>query len=99
MLSDPSRRKKHPDRLNLDPGFVRRKFFERAQACGFLKRPRGSEMIRKARDVELMQVNMPLPAVQMMLGHSTPNLTSSFVSFSKGKIQHVARLFMERESM
>ena len=55
-------------------------------------------MIRKARAVELMQGNMPLPAVQMMLGHSTPNLTSSYVSFSEDEIQQLVKIFMERES-
>ncbi len=85
--------------LAVDPGFVRRKFYERAQACGFAKRLGGPEIIRKARAVELMQNNMPLPAVQMMLGHSTPNLTSSYISFSKDEIQQVAKIFLERESM
>lgn len=55
-------------------------------------------MIRKARAVELMQGNMPLPVVQMILGHSTPNLTSSYVSFSEKEIQQVTRVFMNRES-
>jgi molybdate transport system regulatory protein len=83
--------------LRLDPGFVRRKFYERAAACGFVKRLGGPEMLRKARAVELMQGNMPLPAVQMMLGHSSPNLTSSYVSFSADEIRIVARHFLERE--
>jgi molybdate transport system regulatory protein len=84
--------------LNLDPGFVRRKFYERAQACGFIKRLGGPEMIRKARAVELMQGNMPLPAVQMILGHSTPNLTSAYVSFSKDEVRKITKHFMEKES-
>jgi len=84
--------------LDLDPGFVRRKFYERALECGFPKRLGGPEAIRKARGVELMQSNIPLPAVQMMLGHSTPNLTSSYVAFSKDEIQAVAQRFLEKES-
>ena len=84
--------------LNLDPGFVRRKFYERAQACGCPKRLSGPEAIRKARGVELMQSNIPLPVVQMILGHSTPNLTSSYVAFSKDEIQSVAKRFVEKES-
>lgn len=84
--------------LNLDPGFVRRKFYERALECGLPKRLSGPEAIRKARGVELMQSNIPLPAVQMMLGHSTPNLTSSYVAFSKDEIQAVAKRFLEKES-
>ena len=39
--------------LDLDPGFVRRKFYERALECGFPKRLSGPEAIRKARGVEL----------------------------------------------
>jgi molybdate transport system regulatory protein len=67
--------------------------------CGFEKKLGGPEMIRKARAVELMQCNMPLPVVQTILGHSTPNLTSTYVSFSKDDIQQVTRMFMEKESV
>jgi len=59
----------------------------------------GPEAIRKVRAIELMQGNMPLPAVQLMLGHSTSNLTSSYVSFSEEEIRQVARLFMKKESL
>jgi molybdate transport system regulatory protein len=55
-------------------------------------------MIRKSRAVELMQSNMPLPAVQMLLGHSTPNLTTAHVTFSNEDIQQVTRFFLDRES-
>jgi len=98
ILEDPYFKKSLKDRFDVDPGFVRRKFYERAQACGFSKDLGGPEMLRKARAVELMQANMPLPAVQKMLGHSTLNLTGSYVSFSEDEIQRVTELFMEREA-
>lgn len=98
-LGDPDFTDFLPDLFQVDPGFVRRKFYERAQECGFPKRAGSPEMIRKARAAELMQGNMPLPAVQAMLGHSTPNLTSSYVSFSEEEMQQVTRLFLERESV
>lgn len=82
----------------IDPAFVRRKFYERAEACGFDKRLAGPEMIRRARAVELMQSNMPLPAVQKLLGHSTPNLTAAHVTYSTEELQRVAQFFLERES-
>ncbi|MBI4774703.1 MAG: TOBE domain-containing protein [Deltaproteobacteria bacterium] len=97
-LDDPAFRNPLQSRFGVDPGFVRRKFYERAQACGYPKRLGSPELIRKARAVEMMQGNMPLPVVQMMLGHSTPNLTSSYVSFSEDEIQQVTRLFLEREA-
>lgn len=85
-------------RLHVDPAFVRRKFYERAQACGFPKNLGSPEMIRKSRGIELMRSNMPLPAVQKYLGHSTPNLTSSLVSFSDEEIRTVTTSFLQRES-
>jgi len=98
ILSEPFFQNSLRGLLDIDPGFVRRKFYERAQACGFPKRLGGPEMIRRARAVELMQGNLPLPAVQKMLGHSTPNLTSSYVSFSAEDIEQVTKLFMDREA-
>lgn len=97
-LADPAFKDSLGKMFDVDPGFVRRKFYERAEACGFSKRLGGPEMIRKARAVELMQGNMPLPAVQIFLGHSTPNLTTSYVSFSDNEIREVTKFFIERES-
>jgi molybdate transport system regulatory protein len=98
MLADPDFAASIRDTFSIDPGFVRRKLYERAQACGLPKRLGGPEMIRKARGTELMQGNVPLPAVQKILGHSTPNLTSSYVTFSEDEIRRVTRYFMEKES-
>lgn len=82
----------------VDPAFVRRKFYERAEACGIAKQMAGPEMIRRARAVELMQSNMPLPAVQKLLGHSTPNLTTAHLSYSEDELQRVTRYHLEREA-
>lgn len=98
IIGDPLLKNKTKNILGVDPGFVRRKFYERAEACGIIKQLGAPEILRKSRGIELMQSNMPLPAVQMFLGHSTPNLTSTYVSFSEDDIQQVTRLFVERES-
>lgn len=84
--------------FDVDPAFVRRKFYERAQACGFDKKLGGPEMLRKSRAVELIDNNMPLPAVQKLLGHSTPNLTTSYISFSEEEIRQVTKHYIECES-
>ncbi|MGC8660767.1 MAG: tyrosine-type recombinase/integrase, partial [Desulfomonilaceae bacterium] len=80
--------------LRVDAGHVRRKFYERCLACGFSQDLGTPNAIRKARAVELMQDNMPLPVVQRILGHSTPNLTVSLVEFSDDDIDQVARHFV-----
>lgn len=81
----------------IDPAYVRKKFYERAELCGFKKKSGGPEMLRKARAVEMLH-NVPLPAVQHLLGHSSPNQTTAFVSFSEEDLRKVAGLYMERES-
>jgi len=98
LTHTPLFRKKKGRMADLDPGFVRRKFYERAAACGFAKELGGPEALRRARAVELMQGNLPLPAVQKILGHTSPGLTSSYVTFSESEIQDIARRFMEKES-
>ena len=81
-----------------DPGHIRRKFYERAESCGFQKELGAPEIIRKSRAVELMQNNVPLPVVQKILGHSTPNLAASYVAFSEDDIYQVAKYYLEKES-
>ena len=82
----------------VDPAFVRRKFYERVGECGFSKKQGGPEMVRKARALELIQENLPLPAVQQMLGLSSLDLASAHVAFSKEELHQATRWFVERES-
>jgi molybdate transport system regulatory protein len=97
-LEDPARQDTPADFFRVDPGHVRRKFYERAAACGFPKELGGPDALRKSRAVELMQNHVPLPVVQKILGHSTPNLTAAFVSFSDADIQQATRFFLDKES-
>ena len=82
----------------VDPGHVRRKFYERADSIGIPRELGTPEAIRRSRAVELLQSNMPLPVVQKILGHSTPNLAASYVEFSDEEMQKVARYFIDKES-
>jgi molybdate transport system regulatory protein len=97
-LADAAFKQSLGNRFQVDPGHVRRKFYERAAACGFPKELGGPDAIRKSRAVEMMQSNLPLPVVQKILGHSTPNLTAAFVAFSDEDIRQVTRFFLEKES-
>ncbi len=97
-LADADFRNTLTNLFAIDPAFVRKKFYERAQDCGFDKRLAGPEMIRRARAVELMQSNMPLPAVQQLLGHASPGPTTAHVTYSPEELQRVTQLFLDRES-
>ncbi|TAL52926.1 MAG: transporter [Nanoarchaeota archaeon] len=97
-LKDPSFKKYLGNFFKVDPGHVRRKFYERAIASGFPPAMGAPENIRRSRAVELMQSNMPLPVVQRMMGHSTLNMTASYVDFSDTDMRQVAKHFIEKES-
>ena len=98
ILEDPTHKRQIGKLLKVDAAHVRRKFYERGLECGFPQELGSPNAIRKARAVELMYGNVPLPVVQRILGHSTPNLTASMVAFSDEDIHEVARYFVEKES-
>jgi len=97
-LDDPAFKKYLGNFFKVDPGHVRRKFYERALDSGFSPAMGAPESIRRSRAIELMQSNMPLPVVQKMLGHSTLSMTASYVNFSDADMQQVAKHFIEKES-
>ncbi len=97
-LNDPAFKKYPGNFFKVDPGHVRRKFYERALDCGFPPAMGAPENIRRSRGIELMQNNMPLPVVQKILGHSTLNMTASYVDFSDADMRQVAKHFIEKES-
>jgi molybdate transport system regulatory protein len=87
-----------PELFKIDPAHVRRKFYECAEAAGIPRELGTPEAIRRSRGVELMQRNVPLPVVQKIMGHSTPNLAASYVEFSDEEIRKVERFHIEREN-
>ncbi len=97
-LNDPAFKKYLGNFFKIDPGHVRRKFYERAIDSGIPPAMGAPESIRRSRAIELMQSNMPLPVVQKMLGHSTLNVTASYVDFSDADMRQVAKHFIEKES-
>jgi molybdate transport system regulatory protein len=97
-LEDPAFKEYLGNFFKVDPGHVRRKFYERAIDSGFPPAMGAPETVRRSRAIELMQSNMPLPVVQKMLGHSTLNMTASYVDFSDADMRQVAKHFIEKES-
>ncbi len=98
LVEDPGVQGHVKGSLLLDAAFVRRKFYERAQACGYASHLGGPEMIRKARAMELLKGHIPLPVVQKILGTTVSKAPLPYPSFSDKDIRHVMRLFLERES-
>jgi len=84
--------------LHLDQGFVRRKFYERATACGLQKDMANPSALRRSRAIELMRQGAPLLVVQKILGHSTPVLTASYLDFSEKDRRRIERRVLAAEA-
>ncbi len=84
--------------FRVDPGHVRRKFYERAEACGLPRDYGNPSALRRSRSVELLRGNLPLLVVQKLLGHSTPNLTAALLDVSEEDMQHAVRRHIDREN-
>lgn len=98
ILNDPESASASDDVFQVDPGHVRRKFYERTEAVGISRELGTPDVIRRSRAVELLQSNVPLPVVQKILGHGSPNLVASYVEFSEDEIRQVARYFVDKET-
>ena len=84
--------------FKLDQGHVRRKFYERAEECGFSKELVNPSTIRRSRAVELLRDDVPLPVVQRILGHSTADLTAAFLHLPEDQRRKVERQVLARET-
>ena len=77
--------------FDLDPGFVRRKFYEQEERSGLPRDLLNPRALRSSRAVELLQGGMPMRAVQALLGHSKTDFTASYVTMARGDLQHIIR--------
>jgi molybdate transport system regulatory protein len=98
LLADPVLEKVRGRVFRLDQGFVRRKFYERAEECSLPKEMANPSTLRRSRAIELLRSGVPLPVVQNVLGHSTASLTASYLDFSPEEIKRITNHFLRREA-
>lgn len=83
--------------LRLDQGYLRRKFYERAKACGLPGRRFNPRVIRHSRAIELLQGGVPLQVVQSFLGQQNLNMTATYLEFSGESVDRIVRQYIIRE--
>jgi len=98
VFDDPAYASLRGNLFHLDQGHVRRKFYERAEECGFTKELVNPSTIRRSRAVELLRDDVPLPVVQRILGHSTADLTAAFLHLPEEQRRKVERQVLTRET-
>jgi molybdate transport system regulatory protein len=94
----PANRALRGELFRLDPGFVRRKLYEQARKAGLPTGRVSPTSLRHSRAVELLRSGVPLPVVQVMLGHSSLVLTSIYCSFSDQDCRRIVNHCVTKES-
>jgi len=84
--------------FNMDPGHIRRKFYERAKEAKLDQDLASPNAIRRSRAIELLREDVPLTVVQKLLGQSTADLTAAFMDISDEDARRIERRVLERES-
>ena len=97
FAASPVNRPLRGELFSLDPGFVRRKLYEQARRAGLPPGRVSPTSLRHSRAVELLRSGVPLPVVQMMLGHSSVVLTSIYCSFSDTDCQRIVSRCVAKE--
>jgi molybdate transport system regulatory protein len=98
LLEDPMNASLRGEVFRLDPGFVRRKFYERADECQIPREMVNPSVIRHSRAVELLREGMPPKAVQSILGHQNANLTAQYVNFSDSDLKRLVNYYVLKET-
>jgi len=98
LIDDPMNASLRGDIFRLDQGFVRRKFYERADACGIPREFINPRVIRHSRAIELLREGMPLAVVQSILGHQNVSLTAQYMNFTEQDISRIVNYYILKET-
>lgn len=77
--------------FHLDPGYVRRTFYSRAEDCGIPRRLGAPSALRRSRAVEMLRSGVPLGVVREVLGQSSANLAEVYQQWSRQDVRSIVR--------
>ncbi|MHB9073671.1 MAG: TOBE domain-containing protein [Desulfobaccales bacterium] len=83
--------------FQLDQGYVRRKFSERAKAIDLPRELGNPRVLRHSRAIELLRSGAPLQVVQNLLGHASINLTAHYCDFSEEDLKRLVQYYIQKE--
>lgn len=83
--------------FRLDQGFLRRKFYEQEKRCALPRELLNPRVLRNSRAIELLQGGMPMRAVQALLGHTTADLVSSYVTLADEDLKNITQQYCRVE--
>lgn len=97
MLSDPVLYSQDGRLLDIDPGYLRRKFYEMAARLSLSKDLLNPRNLRHARLLELLGAGVPVKAVQSFMGQAERAQTLGLGDFSVETSQRIVQQYLNRE--
>jgi len=98
VLDDPMMFSLRGQVLRLDPGYLRRRFYERSGGCGIPRDHLSPRVLRHSRAIELLRGGVPLKVVQQVLGHQSVSLAGNLLRFSEDDARRILRNYLRKES-
>ncbi len=83
----------------LDQGYVRKRFYDVARACGLEPGAGGPQVLRQSRAAELLRANVPLGIVQKFLGQRSPAQAAAFMRFSDQEARRIVHAHLRGEAL
>lgn len=83
--------------LRIDPGYLRRKFYERADLAGLPRELVNPRVLRHSRAIELLNGGVPLKAVQLFLGQAGRGQSDAFGVLSPHTGEKIVQEYLNRE--
>lgn len=98
VLDDPMMFALRGQVLRLDPGYLRRRFYDRAGGCGLPRDHLSPRVLRHSRAIELLRGGVPLKVVQQVLGHQSVSIAGNLLRFSEDDARRILRRYLRKES-
>ncbi|MDR2050874.1 MAG: TOBE domain-containing protein [Deltaproteobacteria bacterium] len=102
LLEDPMFYSLRGELTRIDPGYLRRKFYNLAARAGLPGALLNPRILRHSRALELLRGGVPLQAVQYFLGkpvrEQSSGIKAGLGDFSAGTAQRIVAQYLERET-
>lgn len=89
----------HGTLSHIDPGFVRKNFYQAATLCGLDRTMGGPRVLRHSRGTEMLEQGVPVSIVQKYLGLQSPVQAVQLKEFHDHEAQMIIHAHLRREAL
>ncbi len=99
IVEDSALTEYHGTITHIDPGYVRKNFYQAAEACGLEKELGGPRVLRHTRGIELLDRGIPVSLVQKYLGLASPLQAIRLKELGESEAREIMHAHLRREAL